>query len=236
MYGGELDAGDIYAPLYTREARELIFAIEKAFSEVRGDLSADDTVFLETMRRNTYVFSAFKNHQFSRAVHALLFDEGGELIPFNRFRDQVLEQFGDDYYVHWLKAEYDTAIGAGQMAGRWREHTDNADLFPALQYSTVGDDRVRAEHAALDGITRPIEDPFWDTHYPPNGWRCRCDVIATAGGETPIPEGLPTNPAGFNNNPGKSASIVSPDHPYFNVDSQTAQDIAKAVDQDLDNA
>ncbi len=43
-----------------------------------------------------------------------------------------------------------------------------------LQYRTVGDDRVRPEHAAMHGITLPPSDPFWASYYPPNGWNCRC--------------------------------------------------------------
>lgn len=44
-------------------------------------------------------------------------------------------------------------------------------------YVTVGDDRVRDEHAELDGVTLPKDDPFWLRNYPPNGWNCRCSVI-----------------------------------------------------------
>jgi hypothetical protein len=29
----------------------------------------------------------------------------------------------------------------------------------------------------MNGITLPIDDPFWDSYYPPNGWNCRCTVV-----------------------------------------------------------
>ena len=32
----------------------------------------------------------------------------------------------------------------------------------------------RVDHVALDGIVLPKNDPFWDTHWPPNGWGCKC--------------------------------------------------------------
>lgn len=46
-----------------------------------------------------------------------------------------------------------------------------------LQYRTQKDDKVRPEHAALDGVTLPPSDPFWAEFYPPNGWNCRCTVV-----------------------------------------------------------
>ncbi len=41
-----------------------------------------------------------------------------------------------------------------------------------LQYRTQRDDKVRPEHAALDRVTLPPSDPFWEEFYPPNGWNC----------------------------------------------------------------
>lgn len=31
-------------------------------------------------------------------------------------------------------------------------------------------------HTHLDGIAVAVEDPFWDTHFPANGWRCGCAI------------------------------------------------------------
>lgn len=52
----------------------------------------------------------------------------------------------------------------------------NADLFPFRQYQTAKDGRVRASHAALEGITLPHDSPFWSRHTPPWEYGCRCDV------------------------------------------------------------
>lgn len=51
-----------------------------------------------------------------------------------------------------------------------------SDLFPYRQYQTAQDSRVRATHAALNGIVLPASSPFWDRHTPPWEYGCRCDV------------------------------------------------------------
>ena len=51
------------------------------------------------------------------------------------------------------------------------------DVLPYWQYMSMEDDRVRPEHAALDLICLPQSDPFWQTHFPPWDWGCRCMVV-----------------------------------------------------------
>jgi SPP1 gp7 family putative phage head morphogenesis protein len=48
---------------------------------------------------------------------------------------------------------------------------------PYVQYRTVGDSRVRDEHAALDGKTYASDDPVWQRIAPPNGFNCRCSMV-----------------------------------------------------------
>lgn len=62
-------------------------------------------------------------------------------------------------------------------AGRWETFERNKRLMPYLAYKTRDDGRVREMHAPWHNHVLPIDDPWWDTHFPPNGWRCRCVVI-----------------------------------------------------------
>lgn len=42
-----------------------------------------------------------------------------------------------------------------------------------------GDSRVpRPMHLSWDGTTLPNDDPWWQTHFTPNGWGCKCRIFA----------------------------------------------------------
>ena len=47
-----------------------------------------------------------------------------------------------------------------------------------LKYIAVLDKRTRDSHAKLNGTILPKDDDFWKSHFPPNGWSCRCRVRA----------------------------------------------------------
>lgn len=77
----------------------------------------------------------------------------------------------------YKKLVFRNATGGALMAGRWQEIKNNADVQPYLMYDSIQDNRVRPEHAALDGTIAPVDDPIWGSIYPPNGHNCRCNVI-----------------------------------------------------------
>lgn len=75
---------------------------------------------------------------------------------------------------HRLRTIFDTNLRTSYGAGRWDRIEELKDRMPYLRYVAVLDDRTREEHRAWHGIVLPADHPFWNTHYPPNGWRCRC--------------------------------------------------------------
>ena len=77
-----------------------------------------------------------------------------------------------------LKTIYDVNMRAGFGAARWRQQAADAASRPYLMYDAREDNRVRPAHKAMDGMVFRFDDPIWDTHYPPNGWNCRCRVRA----------------------------------------------------------
>ncbi len=75
-----------------------------------------------------------------------------------------------------LKIIYDTNLRMAHAHGRWQAIERLAKQRPYLRYVSVRDARTRPEHARWHGTVLPWDHPFWRTHYPPNGWRCRCIV------------------------------------------------------------
>lgn len=73
-----------------------------------------------------------------------------------------------------------TNLQTAYSVGRYQQMTrpDVLRRRPYWQYDAVLDERTRPTHRALHGKVFRADDPFWDTWYPPNGYRCRCSVIS----------------------------------------------------------
>lgn len=96
---------------------------------------------------------------------------------FEDFKDHVADN-GIDLPESYLDNVFRTNIQSAYAHGRWQQQQRNKVARPYLMYSAIDDSRVRPSHLAMNRIIRHIDDPFWLTWYPPNGFRCRCTVIA----------------------------------------------------------
>ena len=78
-----------------------------------------------------------------------------------------------------LEALFRTQTQTAYGAGRWQasQAPEIQEILWGYKYVTVGDDRVRPEHAGLEGVTAPKDDPIWKRIWPPNGYACRCSTI-----------------------------------------------------------
>ena len=183
---------------------------------VSVDWNTPDHEMLTRLTQDVFSFSAAKNYQELRTITDAMRDDEGNLRAFADFKEQVAAINGK-FNATWLKTEYDSCIATATQSARWQEFKSQKPLFPYLRYQTAGDDSVRDEHRLLDGITKHIDDPFWQTYYPPNGWNCRCeaiqvpedDVQETTTYQTPVIDPI------FRTNCGETGLIFPKGHPYY---------------------
>ncbi|MEX0617540.1 MAG: phage minor head protein [Pseudohongiellaceae bacterium] len=109
--------------------------------------------------------------------------EGTTLEQFRARFDETVEKTGWDYKGGrgWrTRVIYETNLRTAYAAGRHAQLTD-PDLLrvrPYWQYLHGGSADPREEHLRWDGMVLPADHPWWNEHYPPNGWGCSCKVVA----------------------------------------------------------
>lgn len=182
----------------------------KRFSEA-ADLQEWER--FQRIEQNLREFAALKQHRIIEELRQLKIK-----YPNRADWEPAARKLLTRHNVRYLKAELQATTAAAQAAESWAVFESRAYLYPNLRYETAGDERVRESHRVLDGTVRPINDPFWDVYYPPNGWGCRCKVVQTDDDATTTGEGVDFEPAkGFRNNVGKTGKLFGEDHPYYNV-------------------
>jgi hypothetical protein len=80
---------------------------------------------------------------------------------------------------HRLRIIFDANIRSANAAGLWQRIQRSKDVLPYLQYMETTSREPRDEHRAWAGqpVILPVDHPWWHTHYPPNGWQCKCWVL-----------------------------------------------------------
>ena len=226
VYSGAYTTKKLPESLYLELGERLTNGLYEGLATGDALTTIANPEYIKNLRNNIYTFSGAKNWQQVNLMSEFLLDADGNKRSFKQYKDFARQTFGT-FNVNYLKTEINHAKGSAQMAEKWQQIDEEADIFPFLRYVTAGDERVRPAHQALNGVIKRVDSDFWKENSPLNGWNCRCSLQQVEEGiETPDAEikekvneltdgaGLQT-PDYMKNNPGRE--IFGKQHPYFKV-------------------
>jgi uncharacterized protein with gpF-like domain len=109
--------------------------------------------------------------------------EGTTIAQFQNDFDDIVARHGWAYKGgrKWRAAViFNTNISVAYAVGHYQAMMDPAvrEARPYLRYIASSSRDPRPEHRAWYNVILPADDPWWDTHYPPNGWGCKCGVVS----------------------------------------------------------
>jgi len=136
--------------------------------------------------------------------------QGTTLGEFRKDFDNIVTRHGWQYKggKGWRSAViFNTNLSTAYSAGHYAQMTDPDVLKarPYWRYVASTSRNRRPEHMQWYNMVLSADDPWWKTHYPPNGWGCKCGVVShsareverlkkeESGGEFPIKETAPKN-------------------------------------------
>ncbi|WP_336958675.1 phage minor head protein [Sphingobium aquiterrae] len=73
-----------------------------------------------------------------------------------------------------LRNIYNTNVRMSLAAGHWARIQRQKNEFPYLRYVPSTSEHKRRLHKEWYGVILPVDHPWWQTHFPPNGWQCKC--------------------------------------------------------------
>jgi len=239
IYEGIVNVNNLPEPLYLEYATAFNISLFEGYGRKMAAISnPGELTLLQNMKNNLNVFSGAKTWQQINESQKLITDSTGALTPYNEYIKGV-RKVSNIFSKEWLKTERNTTVAQAQSARLWNDIQENAETFPLLEYDAIIDAVTREDHEVLNGIVKPVNDPFWNTNMPPNGWNCRCTVQQLEAGEKPVTEkltkeqnkGVDDIDKLFKMNPGKDGYVFKKDgvgsHPYFLV--------GEAFEVDLNN-
>lgn len=151
------------------QAHDQAFTVAKA---MRLDLLSDIRGALETALQDGQTLK-----QFITALQPTLESQGwwGQQVIVGSDGVGELVQLGSP---RRLKTIYQTNLQSAYMAGRKAAMEETTETHPYWMYVAILDGKTRPSHRALNGQVFRHDDPIWSSIFPPNGFNCRCRVVA----------------------------------------------------------
>lgn len=107
---------------------------------------------------------------------------GTGLEQFRKDFDRIVAKYGWDYTGgrNWrTRVILETNLRTSYAAGRYAQLQALKKVRPYWRYRHSDSvQHPRPQHLAWNGLVLLADDPWWNTHYPPNGWGCQCTVEA----------------------------------------------------------
>jgi hypothetical protein len=223
IYHQEVGAGKMSTALYRETRRIFEKAAAEGMSKSNNPNVVRDTDFMTKYGHSIEVFSAFRAHAFGKQMAQELKDKEGNLRSYKDW-NEATKSIQSHFNQNWLQTEYNTAVLRSEQAAAWQQFGEDKDVMPNLKWMPTSSATPREDHAVFwqQGLTLPVDDSFWDSHYPADEWNCKCwleqtDSAATKKSEMPGKGEMPSPAPGLTSNPGKQAEVFSPDHPYFDI-------------------
>lgn len=79
-----------------------------------------------------------------------------------------------------LSTIYTINLRTAHAAGQWQRIQRTKATHPYLLYELGASREHRLDHLRWAGCLLPVDHPWWQTHFPPNGWACKCHVRAVS--------------------------------------------------------
>jgi SPP1 gp7 family putative phage head morphogenesis protein len=196
-----------------RAPKELALSIiDQGIKQMKNSLNASkEDIDAITKRYGTLsakmlkTAGTFASDKLQSTMHDLLSSGATKADAVDVLSDRINELGLTPENDYVLETLYKTSESIATGAGTWNAYQDKdiQEILWGYYYSAVGDDRTRPNHEAADETTLPKDHEFWETMWPPNGWNCRCTVIALYDPEDEVEPGADAYPdEGWGFNPG----------------------------------
>lgn len=119
---------------------------------------------------------------FRKAVDRAI-SEGQSLGAFQNEFERIVAHYG---WVHngapsWrAQVIYETNLRQSYSAGRESQIEALKHLRPYGIYKHSGSEHPRLEHLSWNNLVLPLDDPWWETHTPINGYGCKCKKLSAS--------------------------------------------------------
>ncbi len=167
---------------------------DEAIDYMRGKLDLPTkkwTDIWEGMHTRAFVVAGAMKSEVLTDLHNAINDaitKGTTITEFRKAFDATVKKNGWTYKGGrgWRTGViYDTNLRTAYAAGHYKQMMDPAVRAARPYWRYIGglSEHPRPLHLSWSGTVLRYDDTWWDTHYPPSAWGCKCRVVSASATE-----------------------------------------------------